>query len=359
MPDPTNTPSGPVATDPLLGISQPVYAGGDELSVDVPEGDRGDDFVGDGEDHTPPAKSQVPEPQVPERERDPETGRFVPKPKEAEGEDNAGVVSDENNSEVVGDQETQGEGTQGEGTQGEADEAMVPKARLQREIDKRRDLERRLAEREAAERAESEAAQGKYDFDAAEERYMNAVLDGKTEEAKAIRSEIRKAEKAEYERLAEQRAETVTTKVDTKKALLDVAARYETDYPVFDPESESFNEELLDEAQAIYRGYIETGRYASPVDAFQKALDVVVKSNDLQKAGQPAPAAGKKQPAPAPARTATKRVEAIASQPPVTGTAGRSSASAGEHALNPLELTDDEIAKLPIATLKRLRGDEL
>jgi hypothetical protein len=60
-----------------------------------------------------------------------------------------------------------------------------------------------------------------------------------------------------------------------------------------------------------------------------------------------------------PTRTAQKRVEAIANQPPLIARTGAQSADHGHSNIDIKSLSPEEIMKLPEATRRRLRGDNL
>lgn len=326
-------PTGPTLRDPLLGTEIPMYLGGDPLPEEDITGDRGDGLVASA-----PAlevtETPAPEPEVTEippnpTARDPETGKFVTTKPAAEGV------------------ETKPEGE---------DEPRIPKARLDKEIEKRRMLERENAELRATKQAEAQAAVQQYDFDGAEKAYMDLLLDGKLDDAAAKRREIRAAERAEVAALAEQTSHTVNTKAAQQDAMGTIAAKYEADYPGFNPESDDYDASALLRAQAVFRGYVEAGIFDTPAQAFEEALKTTVAVS-----GWSAPAAPAAKPAApaAPARTAAARVAAITGQPPATGGAGQSGAAQGAHDIVAAQLTEEQLAKLPIATLKRLRGDEL
>lgn len=334
---------GPILRDPLLGLEVPMYLGGDGVDVELPEGDRGD-----GLEPAAPveaSKPEVTEPEVTEpeatepppnpvqRERDPETGRFL----KTDG------------------QETESQETESQETRSE--EPMIPKARLDKEIGKRKLLERKLQEAESRDKAVEQATEQAYDFDTAEKAYMDLLLDGKLDEAAAKRREIRAAERAEFEALSSQVATATNARQTAVEQIDTISSQYEKDFPAFDPEAEEYDATAVAQAQAVYKGYIDLQIYDNPIEAFKAALDTVVKAQ-----GWNAPAAAVSKPPQkpaAPARTAQKRVEAIASQPPVTTSAGTSGTSHGATAIDLSTLTDDQLLKLPAATLARLRGDEL
>jgi hypothetical protein len=313
-----------------------MYLGGDPMPTEPIEGDRGDD---------PAPQSPSPEPQAPE-----------PVVVEPEVPENPVPPRGPDGKFVSPNPEAQSPETKPEG---EADDApKIPKARLDKEIEKRRMLERENAELRATKAAEEQAAVQQYDFDGAEKQYMDLLLDGKLDEAAAKRREIRAAERAEVAALAEQTSQTVNSKAAQQEAMGTIAAQYEQDYPGFDPESDEYDATALTRAQAVFRGYMDAGIFKTPAQAFEEALKTTVAVAGWAKPGPtPTPTPT---PTPAPARTAAPRVAAITGQPPVTAGAGQSGASQGAIGVpDPTQLTDEQLAALPPATLKRMRGDEL
>lgn len=353
MPGENTEYTGPVARDPLLGHEVPVYLGG-EGPVEMPEGDRGDSFAPSSE-----PLSSLPQGSVAsalaeaakEPAAEPEVTPQDPEPKLRRPD---GTFMSKAEIEAAKNAETQGEEAKDEEAKGEDDEPRIPKKRLDQEIQKRRALEQKLAEKEAAEKAGEQGAKQEYDFDAAERQYMDLLLDGKVDEAAAKRKEIRAAERAETEALAARKAKEVDNHSEAEKRMDAVSTRFEADYPQFNGESDQFDPDALATAEAIYIGYLNKGLYADPVDAFEAALDAVVKINGWTTASKPRP-----QPTPQ-TRTAEKRAAAIGATPPLTTQAGQSSAAAGAAVVPDVtQLTEDQLNKLPPATLKRLRGDEL
>lgn len=343
--------TGPTARDPLLGTEVPVYLGG-EGPVEEPTGDRGDaiNFT-----PTPVPESSVSESPVTET---PPTETPVPE-RNADGTFKSKADIDAAAAAAAQEPGTQDPVTQEPGTQGD-DAPRIPKKRLDAEIKKRRELEARLAQLENAKPADgtqpaAAPAPAAYDFDAAEEAFMDLLLDGKTKEAAAKRREIRGEEQKVFSAVAADVTNNVNTATKVRTAMDDISIEYETEYPGFNPESETYDANSIAVAEAVYMGYIQKKLYADPVDAYRAALDTVVAVNGWVK-----PKPNGKSPQPTAARTAAPRVAAITGQPPLTQQAGQSSAANGAAVVpNVMELTEDQLNKLPPATLARLRGDEL
>lgn len=123
-----------------------------------------------------------------------------------------------------------------------------------------------------------------FDFDDAEKRMMIAQYEGDQDAAMAIRKEIRVAERAELERLADERAERLYTerkakedaalaekqKAQEQTALQAAAAKAVEDYPFLDSDSPEANEEAIEEVIALRDHFLSKGQSAT--DALMKAV---------------------------------------------------------------------------------------
>ena len=235
---------------------------------------------------------------------------------------------------------------------------MVPKARLDEVLAKQKALQKQLDEINA-EREKAEEAPEAYDFDAKELEYQNMVLDGETEKAVALRREIRKAERDAFE--YEMRQEmTQTVNQDRQMTALQQAANaMEEAYPVFDRNSDSYNEDMTNEVVELRDAFMMKGYEA--VDALSRAVKYVVKDHDLDQVQESAPSLSAE-----PQKTdelakkraqVSKKLKAADAQPPELP--GESSSAKGEKGWDIASMTEEEFDALPEATLKRLRGDIL
>jgi hypothetical protein len=233
---------------------------------------------------------------------------------------------------------------------------MVPKARLDEVLAKQKALQKQLDEINAATEKAAEAPED-YDFDAKEVEYQNMVLDGETDKAVALRREIRKAERATLGfEMRQEMSQTVTQ--DRQMTSLQQAANAMAEaYPVFNSNSESFDQDMTNEVVELRDAFIMKGYEA--IDALSKAVKYVVKDHDLDTPAQEASSlAGKAQKTDEVAKKraqVNKKLSAAEAQPPELP--GESSANHGDKPLDVSTLTEDEFAALPEATLKRLRGD--
>lgn len=235
---------------------------------------------------------------------------------------------------------------------------MVPKARLDEVLAKQKALQKQLDELNAANEKAEEAPES-YDFDAKEVEYQNMVLDGETEKAVALRREIRKAERDTLEYEMRQEMSQTVNQDRQMTALQQAANAMEDAYPVFNHNSDDYNEDITNEVVELRDAFIMKGYEA--VDALSKAVKYVVKDHDLDQAQESAPSlAGKAQKSDELAKKraqVNKKLKAADAQPPELP--GESSAHHGERAMDLSAMTEEEFAALPEATLKRLRGDIL
>ena len=234
---------------------------------------------------------------------------------------------------------------------------MVPKSRLDEVLAKQKALQKQLDDMNKQKAAEEKAtAPEAYDFDEKEVEYQNLVLDGETQKAVALRREMRAAEKAEIE--FELREEvTQTVKQDREMSALHKAAMaMQEAYPIFDANSESYDEELTNEVVELRNAFISNGY--DVVDALSKAAKFVVRDNGLDieeeattkpSIGQPVDEVAKKR------KEVSRKLKAAQAQPPELP--GESAANFGEKSTEVANMTEEEFNALPEATLKRLRGD--
>ena len=235
---------------------------------------------------------------------------------------------------------------------------MVPKARLDEVLAKQKALQKQLDEINAANEKAEEAPES-YDFDAKEVEYQNMVLDGETEKAVALRREIRKAEREQLEYEMRQEMSQTVNQDRQMTALQQAANAMEEAYPVFNRNSDDFNEDMTNEVVELRDAFIMKGYEA--VDALSKAVKYVVKDHDLDQPQESVPSlAGKAQKTDELAKKraqVSKKLKAADAQPPELP--GESSSTHGEKGFDLSSMTEEEFDALPEATLKRLRGDIL
>jgi hypothetical protein len=238
---------------------------------------------------------------------------------------------------------------------------MVPKSRLDEVLAKQKALEKQLDELRAQKQEPGEAPEA-YDFDSKEVEYQNLVLDGEAQKAAALRKEIRTAERAQLEYEFSSKIGESVSQSQQATALQQAASELEDNFPVFDRNSDQYNEGYTQEVIDLRDAFIMKGE--NPVAALTKAAKFVLREYDLvdmtEAAATPSLSG---ETAPRVDEVAKKRAEvsrklkAAESQPPEMP--GESSTARGEKALDIASMTEDEFNALPEATLRRLRGDIL
>lgn len=233
---------------------------------------------------------------------------------------------------------------------------MVPKSRLDEVLAKQKALQKQVDDMKAASETPAEAPE-EYDFDTKEIEYQQLVLDGDAEKAVALRKEIRGAEKAQIEWDMEQKMGQTVQQNAQATALQQAAIEMEASFPVFDQNSDQFNEEYTNEVVELRDAFIIKGYDA--VDALGKAVNFVVKDRGLDDTPSDGPAlAASQQKIEQSAKkkaTVAKKLKAAESQPPELE--GEGSSSRGENVVNFSGMSEDEFNALPDATIQRLRGD--
>lgn len=225
----------------------------------------------------------------------------------------------------------------------------IPRDRFDKVNNERKAAQERLAKLDA-ERLAAEAGTP-FDYDAAEEKYMEAVLDGKTDEAKQIRREIRAAERAEVTASTREAAVEEVTLRGEERVVAEVIAEAEKTYPQFDPTNDDqYSQELTEDVVTYYQ--VRLSRGDDRPTAMRKAIDAVVKANGIGAPVTPPPAPAK------PRIDASGKVAVAKSAPPPLSSAGAGGDAAGATATIDINnLSDKELSALPESTLQRLRGD--
>ena len=273
----------------------------------------------------------------------------------AEEDSEETVSEDEQSTEEETEDELEEEPVVAEKT---SKKPMVPKARLDEVLAKQKALQKQLDEMNAANEKAQKAPEA-YDFDAKEVEYQNMVLDGETEKAVGLRREIRKAERADLEFEMRQEMSQTVNQDRQQNALQQAANAMEEAYPVFDNNSEEFDQQMTNEVVELRDAFIMAGYEA--VDSLAKAVKYVVKDHDLDQEQESVPSlAGKAQKSDELSKKraqVSKKLKAAEAQPPELP--GESSSMHGERAMDLSAMTEEEFAALPEATLRRLRGDIL
>ena len=292
------------------------------------------------EEPTEQAKSDEPEEEAPaESDDSPEDGDKGGEQVEEPVEETATAEFDEQSGDEVEEKKKS---------------PMVPKSRLDEVLAKQKALQKQLNEQMAKE-AEVQAEAPKYEFDTKEAEYQQLVLDGESEKATALRTEIRNAEREQTMFEVQQKMGQTVQQSQEAIQLQTTAELIQEQYPILDENSQDYNKEMADEVIDLRDAVIVQGYQAS--DALTKATKYVVAGNEpIVEATTPLPKKGNGEIAQKKKKAAVqKKIEASESQPP--DLKGQGNAERGEGTLDVNALSEDEFNALPEETLRRLRGD--
>jgi hypothetical protein len=304
----------------------------EDLYEDDVELDRGDEFDSDEDED--------------EEDAEGDEGR--------EDEDDEGEADEDGSEESddeVGDDEDEGRVKKN---------IRIPKHRLDQEIAKRKAAAENF-ERERARSAWLEEQLTKllekgtkteepllppYDFDAAEEKFNDLLLEGNVKEAAALRKEIREKEREYFKELAnsirEEAVQKATNEIAESKFNV-LVENFESKYPFLNASSKDFNKEAVDTVNTFMAGYMAQGK--SKAEALKIAVSKVAPLYEAEKPkGKDRTIEARK-----------KNVDASRKQPPNN----RISRSAGRdvNALDVSKLTEKQLKELTPREIAKLRGD--
>lgn len=243
----------------------------------------------------------------------------------------------------------------------------VPRERMNEAVDRER-AAREAAERRAAEleaqlqqEAKSVDVQKMEDaVEALEKQHAKLLLDGEGDKAAAVMKEIRQAERAIARMETEATASRATAAAVEKVRMDATIAGLEASYPAFNPDSEKFDQDLVDIVLAEQARLIQTDRM-SPSQALQTAATKIMKkfgpSDEPAKEQKGLGAAGKENDRKQ--EQVAKNLDTAKRQPASMKDSGKDSDKAGEGKIDVGSLTKSEFDALPESTKRRLRGDDL
>lgn len=210
-----------------------------------------------------------------------EVDRGDPDEDDDDDTDDEDITEDEDEDEDESDSEEDEEDSEEETQR----DIRIPKARFDEAVRKERERAKALEERTAylegildkllAQQAKPEEPPAPaFDFDEAEARYEQALFNGELDQARQIRREINKAQEQRIQDLVaqvEKKAESKTAQL-TEKQEFNIAIKAAlTKYPFLDDQHESYNEEVVQEINALAAGYRSTLGLSS-ADALNKAV---------------------------------------------------------------------------------------
>lgn len=251
-------------------------------------------------------------------------------------------------------------------------DAKIPKARFDEAVGKEREAreaaERRAAEleRQLQERARTQETSAKVEeleaqISALEKKHADLLLDGDSEGAAALMRQIRHAERqiARAEAVAEtQRHMTQTLEAERVETVI---ARMEADFPQFNPQSEQYDQDLVELVLTKQRSLIER-EGMSPSKALERAGKDVAERFlvERQEQGERAGLGKAESQTDRKAAQVQKNLDTQKRQAPSMKDAGLDSDKAGiQGKVDVTKLTAEEFAALPESTKAKLRGDVL
>ncbi len=241
----------------------------------------------------------------------------------------------------------------------------VPRERMQEAVDRERlareAAEGRLRELESQLRTVDRNADNEKleaDIEKLEQQHAKLMLDGEAEKAAAVMKDIRLRERqigiSSNEALTERAKEQAREEMRMELTI----ERLETTYPEFDPNHQGYDDGLVEMTLALQRHKI--GQGLTPTKALLAAASDIMKRmhSDGGKGEERGLAAAAKG-ADRKAQQVDKNLDTAKRQPASIKATGKDSDKGGEQAFNIGSMTQAEIAALPEATKRRLRGDEI
>ncbi len=251
-------------------------------------------------------------------------------------------------------------------------EPSVPKHRFDEAVGKEREAreaaERRAAELESRLKQESkneEVTKMEEAVEKLEQQYSKFLLDGEGEKAAAVMKQIRQSERAIARMETESTASAATERAVEQVRMDTTIARLEADYPTFNPDSEKFDQDLVDIVLAEQNRLIQTQRMlpsAALATAAKKIMDKFAPTKDEEKKGDDEEAKGLSAAKTAEDRKAkqvAKNLDADKRQAPSLKESGADSDKHGQTKteIDVAKLTPEEFKALPESTRAKLRGD--
>lgn len=257
-----------------------------------------------------------------------------------------------------------------------AEDIRIPKTRLDHEIARRRALEARLREleKQAPARGTQQPTSAPqepptFDIDTNEiKKALDKTLDGNLDDAvAALVGQFQRVGQEAYNRARtdaisdiDKTIDSVYTSRQNEQTEQQVIDNLESTYDVIRPGSDSFDQDLINEIQALRDGFL--GQNYAPADALRVAADYALNMRYPQLINTPESESEPEAKPPAPEtrrnpQAIKRNAEAQKAQPPAmpSGTP----TDDGPGVVNLEQLTAEEYEALPESTRRRLRGDFL
>lgn len=284
---------------------------------------------------------------------------------------------DDSDDEVEEDEEDEEDDEEDEVADDDDDRGnRIPRGRLNKVL-RQRDEERELRQEQAArmewlEKQLESMIQGQtvkkeadtpepdpYDFDSAEEQYIEHILAGETKEAIALRKQITEARNTEYQQQVKVAKEAAAEEAFSKAESTRDEERFQMllediteEYSFFDDDSDDYNEKAVRMANNLMATYLHDGKSKSM--ALKLAVEDIIPYFETREDEKPVKRKAVKR------KTQARRKAAKASnqQPPATrGVRGKR--EKGFDAADIANMPEKEFAKLTAREKAKARGDLL
>ena len=243
----------------------------------------------------------------------------------------------------------------------------VPKARMDeavtRERTAREAAERRAADLEQMVRQEERSASTAVMEEKIEElegNYTRLLLDGEKEKAAAVMKQIRQANSAMADAKADEKVAYATNAAVEQVRMEAAIASLEAQYPTFNPDSNEFDQDLVDLVLAEQARLLRTTNtvpskalIVSANKIMTKFAPVAIDEGVAKGLSAAKVNAGRK------AEQVAKNLDASKRQPASTKVTGKDSDKGGESDITVAGMTMAEFTALPESTKSKLRGDTL
>lgn len=243
------------------------------------------------------------------------------------------------------------------------DPIMIPKSRFDEAQHKAREREAELQRRlEAAEARKQQETSNENvttmeeELDKLDTQYAELLLEGEMEKAAAVRKQWRQKQNDLFDIRLEQRSAMASKQAIETMRFDRQLAEYEVKYPVINPDSDQFDQEVANEVAELMSAFEAKGWNA--VASLNKAVKYVIHEDTTA----PAPSAD-----PDVVRTkrkvaARKKVAEVAGKsPPDITDKGRDSdkVGTGDGLPDVTKMSPEQFAQLTDAQLRKLRGDTI
>jgi hypothetical protein len=246
-------------------------------------------------------------------------------------------------------------------------EIKIPKSRLDEVIKQREEAKERNLWLEAQlEKLIAQSVENKkeaekiietvstYDFEDAENRYVNLIIEGETSKAAKLRTEIEKERQTELKNLisslsksASEDAKNQSSAIIEEGKFNTLVENFESKYKFLDSESKEYNEEAVDTVNTLLAGYVAAGK--SKAEGLKLAVGKVAPL--YTKVVETKQSLGNKRKVEA----GKKAAQAANSQP--TKTKSVSTRQVDKEGVNVSKMSEKEFSQLTEKEKRILRGD--